>query len=62
MARGHKVSLYEKESELGGLTLIAAKAPGRDGFLDVQRYQAYQMKLLGVDVHLNTEATADTFS
>lgn len=57
--RGHDVSLYEKGPELGGQVLIAAKAPGRDGFLELPRYQVYQMKLLGVDVHLNTEVTAD---
>ena len=35
--RGHQVSLYDKGSELGGQTLIADKAPGRDGFLDLGR-------------------------
>jgi len=58
--RGHKVSLYEKGSELGGQTIIAAKAPGRDGFLDLARYYTYQMQLLQVDVHLNTTVTAQT--
>ncbi len=57
--RGHQVSLYDKGSELGGQTLIAAKAPGRDGWLDLGRYQTYQMKILDVDVHLNTEVTAE---
>jgi pyruvate/2-oxoglutarate dehydrogenase complex dihydrolipoamide dehydrogenase (E3) component len=53
------VSLYDQGSELGGQTLIAAKAPGRDGFLDLSRYYTYQMNLLGVSVHLNTEVTAE---
>ena len=57
--RGHQVSLYEKGPELGGQTLIAAKAPGRDGWLDLSRYQTYQMKALGVDVHLDTEVTPE---
>jgi len=57
--KGHQVSLYDRGSELGGQTLIAAKAPGRDGFLDVGRYFTYQMRLLNVDVHLNTEVTAE---
>jgi len=57
--RGHQVSLYDKGSELGGQTQIAARAPSRDGFLDLGRYYAHQMKLLGVDVHLNTEVTAE---
>jgi 2,4-dienoyl-CoA reductase-like NADH-dependent reductase (Old Yellow Enzyme family)/thioredoxin reductase len=57
--RGHKVSLYDRGSELGGQILIAAKAPGRDGFLELPRYFTHQMKLLGVDVHLGVEVTAD---
>jgi len=57
--RGHQVSLYERGGELGGLTLVAAKAPGRDGFLDLGRYYTYQMRLLDVDVHLQTEVTLD---
>lgn len=58
-ARGHQVSLYEAGSELGGQTLIAAKAPGRDGFLDLSRYYTHQMKLLNIDLHLNTEVSAE---
>ena len=57
--RGHQVSLYDKGAELGGQTQIAAKAPGRDGFLDLGRSYTYQMKLLNVDVHLNTEVTTE---
>ncbi|MDO8491749.1 MAG: FAD-dependent oxidoreductase, partial [Dehalococcoidia bacterium] len=57
--RGHEVSLYEKGSELGGMTNVAAKAPGRLDFAEVGRYYTYQMKQAGVDVHLNTEVTAD---
>ena len=57
--RGHQVSLYEKGSELGGQTLIAAKAPGRDGWLDLVRYYTYQMNALNVDVHLDTEVTPE---
>jgi mycofactocin system FadH/OYE family oxidoreductase 2 len=57
--RGHQVSLYEKEGELGGQVNIAAKAPGRVDFAEVTRYYTHQMKLLGVDIHLNTEVTAE---
>ena len=58
-SRGHQVSLYDRGSEFGGQTLIAAKAPGRDGFLDLSRYYTFQMKLLNVDVHLNAEVTVE---
>jgi len=54
------VSLWEKGDDLGGMILVAAKAPGRDGFDELPRYYRYQMRLLGVDVHLNTEVTVDT--
>jgi pyruvate/2-oxoglutarate dehydrogenase complex dihydrolipoamide dehydrogenase (E3) component len=57
--RGHEVSLYDRGSELGGLVLLAAKPPGRDGFLDLPRYFVYQMKLLNVDVHLETDVTVE---
>jgi len=57
--RGHQVSLYEREGELGGQVRIAAKAIGRLDFEEMPRYYAYQMKLLGVDVHLETEVTPE---
>jgi len=57
--RGHRVSLYEKNPELGGQTQIAARAPGREAFLDLTRYYSHQMKMLGVDVHLQHAVTAD---
>ena len=58
-ARGHQVSIWEKGPELGGLMLMAAKIPGRNDLLEVPRYYKYQMKLLGVDVHLNAEVTPE---
>jgi NADPH-dependent glutamate synthase beta subunit-like oxidoreductase len=58
-ARGHDVSLWEKRGELGGLTLLAAKLPGRDGFDELPRYYRYQLGALGVDVHLNADVTVD---
>jgi len=57
--RGHRVSLYERESELGGQVRIAAKATGRLDFEEMPRYYAYQMEFLGVDVHLETEVTPE---
>jgi mycofactocin system FadH/OYE family oxidoreductase 2 len=57
--RGHYVSLYEKDKKLGGQVNIAAKAPGREDFAEVTRYYTHQMKLMGVEVHLNTEVTVE---
>jgi len=50
--RGHSVSLYEKDEQLGGQLQIAAKAPGRQDMAEPVRYYEYQFKVLGVDVHL----------
>ena len=59
-ARGHDVSLWEKTDDLGGMVNVAAKAPGREDLGELPRYYKYQMKLLGVDVHLNSEVTVET--
>jgi 2,4-dienoyl-CoA reductase-like NADH-dependent reductase (Old Yellow Enzyme family)/thioredoxin reductase len=56
--RGHQVSLFDKSPELGGLTLVAAKAPGRDNFLELGRYYTHELERLRVAVFLNTELTA----
>lgn len=57
-ARGHQVSLYEKERYLGGQLQIAARAPGRQDMAEPVRYYENQFKLLGVDIHLGTEVDA----
>ena len=57
--RGHKVSLYEKNDVLASELRLATKVPGREGFDDAVRYYAYQMNLLGVEIHLGTTVTAD---
>jgi len=57
--RGHKVSLYEKNDVLARELDIAAKAPGRQDFVEVKRYFTYQMKLLNVDVHLGVTVTPE---
>jgi len=58
--RGHKVSLYEKDDELGGQLNIAARAPGRVDYAELVRYYTNQMKVLDVEVHLGTEVTRET--
>jgi 2,4-dienoyl-CoA reductase-like NADH-dependent reductase (Old Yellow Enzyme family)/thioredoxin reductase len=56
--RGHDVVLFEKNSELGGQTLIARQAPARQEFDGACRYAALQCRKLGVDIRLQTEAGA----
>ena len=56
--RGHKVTLIERASELGGQITIAAKAPQRDQMAGITRWLAMEIERLGVNVRLDT--TADT--
>lgn len=53
--RGHAVTLYEKESELGGQLRWARKALKRGELDQCIRYLATQIRKAGVDVHLNEE-------
>lgn len=57
--RGHKVTLVEKASELGGQIIIAAKAPQRDQMAGITRWLAMELDRLGVEVILETAANAD---
>jgi len=57
--RGHEVILFEKKQELGGQTLIAKRAPGREDFDGACRYMALQCKKLGVDIRMGMEATEE---
>ncbi|MEP0174793.1 MAG: dimethylglycine demethylation protein DgcA [Paraglaciecola sp.] len=54
--RGHKVTLIEKNAELGGQITIAAKAPQRDQIAGITRWFALELARLGVDIQLNTAA------
>ncbi|MCL5958066.1 MAG: FAD-dependent oxidoreductase [Chloroflexi bacterium] len=55
--RGHRVSLYEKEGELGGQVNVAVKASQREELGGIVRWIKGQVENLGVDIHLNTEVT-----
>lgn len=55
---GHKVILLEKASMLGGLANVAALPPGKGVYTSIGKYYATVLPRLGVDVRLNTEATA----
>ncbi len=59
--RGHQVVLYEKNEQLGGQVLIAAKAPFRTELGDVARNLSRQLEQEKekVTVKLGVEATAD---
>ena len=58
--RGHQVTLYEKGDQLGGQSLLASQAPGREELDEVRRYYTHQLLDLEVAVRLNTEVTQET--
>jgi len=55
-ARGHEVSLFEKENELGGQIRLAARIPFKDKFNWLIEYYRTQLQRLGVLVNLGQEA------
>lgn len=57
--RGHKVDVYEKEAKIGGQIHIAAVPPRKDEILRSVEYFEKVLPGLGVNIHLNTEATKE---
>ncbi len=59
---GHRVTLFEKDSELGGQFRLASVIPGKQNFLETLRYYKEMLKRLGVTVELNATPGADLLS
>jgi 2-enoate reductase len=57
--RGHKVTLFEKDAKLGGQLNIAALPPFKGDIFPWINYLVNQVKKVGVEVKLNTDATAE---
>lgn len=57
--KGHHVSLYEKDSRLGGQIHLAAVPPRKNEILRSVEYYEKVLPHLGVDIHLNSEVTVD---
>ena len=57
--RGYDVDLYEKEAVLGGQINLAAVPPRKDEILRAVAYYECILPALGVNIHLNTEATPE---
>ncbi len=58
-ARGHHVTLWEKDAKLGGQLHYAASAPGKQEFLSLLDYYQEELKARGVMVALLQEATVE---
>ena len=55
--RGHSVTLYEQEAEIGGQFRYAREVPGKEEFHETLRYFTTRLKKLGIDTRLRTQAT-----
>jgi len=53
--RGHEVTVYEEQKEVGGKLDVASRPPGKAELLSFAHYLARQMDVLGIEVHLGTK-------
>ncbi|TRX55726.1 NADPH-dependent 2,4-dienoyl-CoA reductase [Thalassomonas sp. M1454] len=58
--RGHEVHLFDKAAEIGGQFNYAKQVPGKEEFFETLRYFNNQIKLMGVQLHLNSEQSAQS--
>jgi 2,4-dienoyl-CoA reductase (NADPH2) len=56
--RGHRVRLFEADTEIGGQFRLARRIPGKEEFAETLRYFRRQIELLGVDLVLGRLVTA----
>jgi pyruvate/2-oxoglutarate dehydrogenase complex dihydrolipoamide dehydrogenase (E3) component len=57
--RGHTVSIWERDSRLGGKLEVAGLAPSKREVLRFRDFQARRLRELGVEVHLGAEVTPE---
>jgi len=57
-ARGHRVTLFDAGSEIGGQFNLAKRIPGKEEFFETLRYFRRQLELHAVDVRLGTRVAA----
>jgi thioredoxin reductase len=56
--RGHDVTLWERDRQLGGAALLAAIPPRREEFADLPRWLSGQVQKVGVKIELDRTADA----
>ena len=60
--RGHRVTLYDAASEIGGQFNIAKRIPGKEEFSETLRYFEVRLAELNVEVKLNTSLTTQALN
>ena len=56
--RGHAVTLFEADAQIGGQFNLAKQIPGKEEFFETLRYYARRIELTGVTLRLNCRVTA----
>ena len=57
-SRGHKVTLFERSSEIGGQFTLAREVPGKGDYQKTLDYYQTMITRLSINLHLNIELTA----
>lgn len=57
--RGHKVTLFDRASDIGGQLNMAKVVPGKEEFIGFVDWFARMVETSGVETRLNTEVTAE---
>lgn len=57
--RGHEVTLYEQNEELGGQMRLIARVPSRRGYGEIGRWQSHMLGKRGVTVKTGIRATPE---
>ncbi|MCP2039902.1 2,4-dienoyl-CoA reductase (NADPH2) [Neisseria sp. HSC-16F19] len=57
--RGHRVTVFDAQAEIGGQLNVAKRIPGKPEFNETLRYFRHELQRLGADIRLNTRVGAD---
>ena len=60
--RGHRVTLFEKDAQLGGQLNLARVIPGKEEFDGLVDWFATMVAASGIDLKLNTEASVEALA
>ena len=60
--RGHRVTLFEADGEIGGQFNIAKTIPGKEEFHETLRYFGRRIEQTGVELKLNTRMSAEALA
>jgi len=57
--RGHRVTLFEADGQIGGQFNYAKRIPGKEEFYETLRYYQRQIELLDIELQVNTRVDSD---